>query len=108
MTRAEYLEFFKDFCDQMLETTRKKNNDYAGAADDDPFFNFTRGEAMKFGTTEQGFMFRMSDKFSRLATAVARGEHSMRVSDESVDDTLMDLAVYSVIFAAYRRSKREE
>jgi hypothetical protein len=45
----------------------------------------------------------MTDKMSRLASFSSRGELS--VEDETVYDTLEDLINYSVLLAAYLKSK---
>lgn len=72
-----------------------KNHDYASTAD--PFLNFKECEG--FGVTaSKGVMVRMSDKWSRLKQLELKGE--ALVKDESLLDTLLDLANYSVIRAA--------
>lgn len=50
-----------------------------------------------------GFLTRMSDKFSRLGSFINKGE--LLVLDESVEDTLVDLANYCALFAGYLESK---
>lgn len=102
MNRQEYLKFFEKFTGEMVALTKAKNEDYS--AGPDPFANFTRVEAMGICSTEQGFLTRMTDKMSRICSFVQRGELS--VKSESVDDTLKDLAVYSILFAAYLESRK--
>lgn len=104
MTSAEYLKFHADFCADMTRITAMKNKDYT-AGSGDPFYNFTRVEAVGFCTTEQGFLTRMFDKFSRLATFVHTGV--VNVKDESIYDTLVDLANYSALFAGFIAAKKE-
>lgn len=104
MNKAQYVDFFQAFCQRMVDLTKKKNADYTGLTDD-PFANFTRVEALGICKTEQGFLTRMTDKMCRVSSFVQRGELS--VKDESVTDTLMDLAVYSIIMAAYLQAKKE-
>jgi hypothetical protein len=103
MTKDEYLEFHRACCDQMIETTLRKNHDYTGGSVD-PFFNFTRVEAIGFATTEQGFLTRMYDKFARMTTFCQKGV--LQVKDESIEDTLLDLANYCILFAGYIRTKK--
>lgn len=67
MTRDEYFKFHEEFTKAMTEITKKKNADYCGPGDD-PFANFTRVEAMGICNTMQGYLVRMNDKMSRLAT----------------------------------------
>lgn len=95
-TREDYLHDFEDECKKELELTRKKNNDYGGPVD--PWKNFR-----EFG--ELGILVRMSDKFARLKTALVE-KRGLEVNDESVEDTIRDLAIYSKILLLYRRAHR--
>jgi hypothetical protein len=104
MTKEEYLKFHEDFCKQMTEITRRKNADYTGT-NPDPFANFQKAELMDVCSTEQGFLVRMSDKFSRIASFVQKG--ILEVKDESVTDTLIDMSNYCALMAGYIKSKRE-
>jgi hypothetical protein len=104
MTREQYLQFHRDCCDKMVEITQRKNADYTSGSDD-PFFNFTRVEAIGITETERGFLTRMFDKLSRIVTFVNKGV--LQVKDESVEDTLLDLANYCILMAGYIRSKRQ-
>jgi hypothetical protein len=47
----------------------------------------------------------MTDKFARVTSLVSGVEQ--KVSDESIYDTLKDLANYSILLAGYLRSKKE-
>ena len=99
----EHLFAFHNYlCGTALELMEQKNADYTNSAEDiEPncFANFTRCEDMGVCTTEQGFLVRMTDKLSRLSTFVTSGE--LKVKDESVKDTVLDLINYSVLFLAY-------
>lgn len=106
MTKKEYLKFHKDFAAEMIEITGRKNADYAGHSDDDPFANFRIVEKLGIATVEQGFLTRMTDKLSRIITFSQKGE--LLVKDESVTDTLIDLANYSALLAGYLEDKREK
>lgn len=101
MTKQEYFEFANEFFGQCIEVSRKKNADYTGV-NDDPFANFTAVEKLSI-KTEQGFLTRMMDKMARIGSFVAKGE--LQVNDESVTDTLRDLANYSCLLAGYIKSK---
>ncbi len=98
MERQEYLDFHATQCTRMLEITRKKNADYTGDSGD-PFFNFTRVEAMGIASTPQGFLTRMLDKFARITSFAQKGK--LEVEDESVQDTLLDLANYCILMMGY-------
>ena len=104
MNRQKYFEFHRECVEKMTEITKKKNADYAGPGND-PFANFTRVEKMGICSTEQGFLTRMTDKMSRLSSFVQVGK--LEVLDESVEDTLLDLANYAILMAGYIKSKSE-
>ena len=91
----------------MTEITRAKNSDYCGLSDD-PFANFKQigGLVQTPNVVEIGFLTRMSDKMARIGSFVAKG--TLEVKDESVLDTLCDLANYSILFAGYLKSKKLE
>lgn len=103
MNRDAYFKFHADFYGKMRDIALKKNKDYA-ANHTNPFSNFTAIEGYNIGT-EIGFITRMSDKLSRLAGFALTGKLS--VEDESVQDTLMDLANYCILFAGYLASKQK-
>ncbi|MCC6809958.1 MAG: DUF1599 domain-containing protein [Deltaproteobacteria bacterium] len=88
---------------KMVEVCEAKNADYAGATSD-PFANFTRVESLGICKTEVGFLTRMTDKLCRIASFAAKG--TLAVKDESVEDTLLDLANYCLLFGAYLAEKK--
>lgn len=101
MTTAEFLDWFEVQTKEMARICRAKNADYSGA-DHDPFLNFKRVELMGIATTEQGFLTRMTDKLCRIRNLT---EKEAQVKDESIRDTLLDLANYSLLMAGYLESK---
>lgn len=103
MTKIEYFEFAEKFFYDCVEISRKKNADYTGD-NDNPFSNFTSVENLGI-KTEQGFLTRMMDKMARIGSYVSKGE--LQVKDESVTDTLRDLANYSCLLAGYIKSKQK-
>lgn len=83
---------FYEMLEQMADLHSRKNHDYAG--DSDPLKNLkacTRLNLEPF----MGVMVRLQDKWSRLEEFVKSGE--LMVKGESVKDTLMDNAVYSLL-----------
>lgn len=107
MNQQQYFEYHESALRRMSKITRAKNSDYAGAAGDlDPFANFRNVEKLNICSTEQGFLTRMTDKLSRLSTFVQKG--ILQVKDESVEDTLLDLANYCILMAAYLTAKRNK
>lgn len=104
MDKQEFLDFIEAEAQSLFETIKKKNNDYSGK---NPFANFETIERLGIATTEQGFLTRMSDKFNRLVNVSKNGNEV----GESFEDTLTDLAGYSLIFKAYlvhKAQKQEE
>lgn len=102
MRKSEYFDFAQSFFNECIEISKKKNADYTGG-DDNPFSNFQSVEVLGI-KTEQGFLTRMMDKMKRISSFVENGE--LQVKDESVTDTLRDLANYSCLLAAYIKSKK--
>lgn len=105
MNREQYLAEFESITKQMLEITRAKNSDYTGD-EAQPFKNFTMVETMGAATTEQGFFTRMNDKMMRFAGFLKNG--TLKVADEKIEDTLMDLANYCILCICYLRSKNKK
>ena len=73
MNREELLKHHAQICNRALEIMQEKNHDYAGKGGEQPFANFERCESMGVCSTEQGFLVRVIDKVSRLATFVEAG-----------------------------------
>jgi hypothetical protein len=83
-----FYEILKD----MADLHSRKNHDYAGTSD--PLKNLracTRIDLEPF----MGVLVRLQDKWSRLEEFVKSGK--LMVKNESVIDTLMDNAVYSIL-----------
>lgn len=104
MTKQQYFQFAEKFFGDCVEISRAKNADYTGGSDD-PFSNFKAVEALGI-SAEQGFLTRMMDKMKRIASFVEKGE--LQVKDESVKDTLRDLANYAALLAGLIESRKGE
>lgn len=102
MTRKELLTFVKQQSDKLIATLEAKNTDYAGG--DDPWGNLASAEPQDICTNETAFLVRINDKWSRLKSFVKNGQ--LLVKDESVEDTLQDLAGYCLLMQAYIKSKK--
>lgn len=103
ITPEEYLRQFTEITDKMKEITKAKNSDYT-ADSGDAFANFKVVEDLGVCSVETGFLTRMSDKIARLA-GLAKGKE-IAVKDEKYEDTLLDLANYSILLAVYLQNKR--
>lgn len=85
----------------MVRTNRRKRKDYA--VDSDVFSNFrsTAGWT-KTGRPEWSALFNVAQKLARLQSLAENGRLN-EPANEAVEDTFLDLAVYSVIaYAIYR------
>lgn len=74
----------KEICDKLNETYRKKNTDYG-----DSFGAMFRELGIITAVT------RIGDKFNRLKTLAIK--ESAEVNDESLKDTLLDMANYCIM-----------
>lgn len=81
---------FYKLLDELADLHSRKSHDYT--PEGDPLQNFKRAE--KFGVQPwKGCLVRMGDKFGRLEQ-LASGKTAQ---NESLRDTLVDLAVYSLL-----------
>lgn len=83
---------FYELLDDMAELHSRKNHDYAGTSD--PLKNLRACVRLDLEPF-MGVMVRLQDKWSRLEEFVKSNE--LMVKNESVVDTLMDNAVYSLL-----------
>ena len=84
---------FFDLCDQLKATHAGKSKDYGCPSGTDPLANIRNGAKFVGIPDWKGAMVRLSDKVTRLATFNATG----RLEYEGVEDTLLDLASYSLL-----------
>ena len=105
MKGSEFVEFHAQTVKKMNEICKAKNKDYSGGGDSSAFNNFMIVEHKGVCSTEAGFLVRMEDKMMRINNIIKSGEAA--VKDESVSDTLMDLANYSILMMGYLKSKRD-
>ena len=102
VNRDELLIFFDIFVKDMREIMEKKNHDSSGVGD--VFKNFRMVEDLGVTTTEIVLFTRWLDMVSRLGTLITTNESAV---DESIIDTLSDLANYSILLAAYLKFKNK-
>lgn len=77
------MDEFKKITNEMYELCLKKNNDYGASV---------TSTYKDFGLVS--FLVRMQDKLNRLKTL---NKKEAKVKDESIRDTLIDLANYSIL-----------
>jgi hypothetical protein len=100
-THEEFIERLKELYANNVEISKRKNKDYC--AIENPFANFLVCESVGI-PAEVGLIVRISDKVSRISNLVRPGVMTM-VKDESVLDTLSDLANYAMILRMYLETK---
>lgn len=105
MNVIEYLALHDEMCRRARALTEAKGHDYSGA--DDTLANLKVCEKLGICPAEKGVLVRLSDKFKRLARLVGDGAEP-RVTDESVDDTILDGLNYLILLAALRKERRDE
>lgn len=94
---TEYIKdnFFKDYTDELAQTLHDKNSDY--------------GDSFSKGMKELGMPYvlsRIFDKFNRIKEL--SGKNSQLVKDESLKDSVKDLAGYAVLLWKYLEESEEE
>jgi hypothetical protein len=102
MDTQTFLNRLQELYNSNVEISRRKNADYAGSSD--PFKNFRACENLGITSAEKGILVRMTDKLQRISNLL---ETDAQVKDESIIDTLQDLANYSMILAVYIESKKK-
>ena len=86
---------FSEVTTECIALYAKKNHDYGDSFDKGMI---TIGMAYGVG--------RLYDKMNRLIT-LSNPTQKQQVNDESIDDTLMDLACYSIMMLAFRKKEIE-
>lgn len=90
MTSSRFLKLLEE----MEDIHCRKNAGYAGENPPDPWSNFRMAEMLDVSAFN-GCLVRMGDKFARVCN-LAKNEANDKVG-ENIKDTLMDLAIYSLI-----------
>ena len=84
MSKVNTAELHQQICTQLNDIYIRKNHDY--------------GDSFHLSCMEEGMAMpriRLGDKFNRFKTLTRKNE--MLVDDESVRDTLLDLANYAIM-----------
>lgn len=87
-------DVFLDITDQMYETYEAKNHDY-----DDAFGKMYE----KFGIVSSAI--RLTDKYNRFMSLI---DKDSKVKDESIEDTLLDMANYAIMTIIEMRFNKYE
>ena len=98
MTDTElYLKELRALAEKRLSIIDKKVRDYA--QEDDPFLNFKVSAQMAGIDVEQGMVYLMAIKLTRIANLL---KHPPAVTSESINDSLNDLSNYADIMNIFR------
>ena len=103
MNRRELFELHRDLSEDALEVMKNKNEDYS--SNNDPFANFKGSQSLNIDPVK-GALIRCSDKLSRISSFIDNG--TLKVKDESVKDTIIDLINYSVLIYGMIQEEEEE
>lgn len=106
MTTKQFSKFLRGFCKQMIKICDAKNSDYTGE-NESAFWNFELASKLNITSTDNGFLVRMLDKIGRLR-AITSKDNKIKVKDEAVENTLVDLAVYAALYAGWLQTQRNE
>lgn len=99
MTYPEFFDTLESFYTQGMALIHSKNADYAGEAD--PWANFRSANIVGV-SPERAILVRMLDKMCRISNLL---DSPAQVKDESVTDTLLDVANYANLLHALLKSK---
>lgn len=77
---------FEDITTSMFELYKRKNADYG---------NSVAKTFDEYGLVS--FLVRIEDKLNRVATLTKKSTTEQQVKDEKIEDTLLDLANYSIM-----------
>lgn len=86
---------FKKYTDHLAETLQEKNDAY--------------GDSFSKSLDEDGLLvlkIRLGDKLNRVSSLIKKGE--LKENDESLEDTLLDLAGYSILGLKYLKEHENE
>ena len=86
-------KLFKSIVDKMFDTYKRKNKDYGSSFDE--LFD-------EYGMTSA--LLRIKDKYNRLKAINDNGQ--IEVKDESVEDTLLDMANYAILTVIKLRNNK--
>jgi hypothetical protein len=88
---SEQSKRFYEILDTIKTLHDAKKHDYGNA---DVFANFRLSELAGISPWK-GSVIRMGDKYARISNYIKKGDFKFK--EESIKDTLMDMAIYSLI-----------
>lgn len=94
-TKIDRLDIYQYILNNLEETYKNKNNDYGNSVAD---------TYEKFG--DLSFLVRITDKYNRLLT-LCNPNNEQKVKDEKIDDTILDLANYCLLWLVEKEYKNQ-
>lgn len=94
-TKIDRMDIYQYILNNLEETYKNKNNDYGNSVAD---------TYKKFG--DLSFLVRITDKYNRLLT-LCNSNNEQKVKDEKIDDTILDLANYCLLWLVEREYKEQ-
>ena len=94
-TKIDRMDIYQYILNNLEETYKNKNNDYGNSVAD---------TYKKFG--DLSFLVRITDKYNRLLT-LCNPNNEQKVKDEKIDDTILDLANYCLLWLVEREYKEQ-
>lgn len=94
--KMDRLDIYQYILNNLEETYKAKNNDYGNSVAD---------TYDKFGSVS--FLVRITDKYNRLMTLCDPNAPEQKVKDEKIDDTILDLANYCLLWLVEREYKNQ-
>lgn len=90
------LDIYQYILNGLEQTYKNKNNDYGNSVAD---------TYEKFG--DLSFLVRITDKYNRLLTLCNPNAPEQKVKDEKIDDTILDLANYCLLWLVEKEYKNQ-
>lgn len=108
MNRTEFYTGITNTYKEAYEIIKKKTNDYA--SEEHPMHNLELIERLTESIDRNtGIFVRMTDKFSRLGNLLfAKNDKEIQVTDESIDDTLLDIINYAAILRESLNERKKQ
>lgn len=94
-TKIDRMDIYQYILNNLEETYKNKNNDYGNSVAD---------TYKKFG--DLSFLVRITDKYNRLLT-LCNPNNEQKVKDEKIDDTILDLANYCLLWLVEKEYKNQ-
>lgn len=94
--KMDRLDIYQYILNNLEETYKNKNNDYGNSVAD---------TYKKFG--DLSFLVRITDKYNRLMTLCNPNAPEQMVKDEKIDDTILDLANYCLLWLVEKEYKNQ-